>query len=129
MKTLKAVFVLLSVIIISGCASVPFAGKKVRYVEVHSRSCYVCQRMEKVIDELDSKYGSQVEIDSYSDSSDEGGEYVEKYKITKFPANIMLDATGAVFFRYDGLLDVKALETQFFKKGVTPPPDAGTAVK
>ncbi|MCE5300688.1 MAG: thioredoxin family protein [Spirochaetia bacterium] len=118
-KIILAAAAFLTVLSVTGCVS---AGvKKAKYISIDSRGCYICQRMEKVIEEVESKYGSEVEIITTSDSSDTGEEYVKKYGINKFPANIFTDMDGKVFFRYDGLLDFKAVEEILKKKGIGLP--------
>jgi thiol-disulfide isomerase/thioredoxin len=105
MKKLNCLAVFILSFLLTGCAGGMLYSKKVRYIEVNSRDCYVCQRMEPLIDEMVKTYGNIIDISTYSDTSDSGSEIVKKYNIKKYPANIFMDGNGTVFFRYEGLLD------------------------
>lgn len=118
MKINLAVF-LVFVIMLSGCAT--GGGKKIRYLEINSRDCYVCQRMEPIINAIESEFSDSVDISTYSGSSDNGMDLVKKYNIKKYPANIFLDDKGTVFFRYEGLMDIMAIKGVFKTKGVIAP--------
>ena len=120
MKTLsvKAAAVLLA-FVLTGCASGGL--KKVTYMEINDRGCYVCQRMEPIIDEIEKQYGNEINITTYSGTSESGMDIVKKYNIKKFPANIFLDETGMVFFRHEGLLDIQAIKSVLKTKGIYGP--------
>jgi len=105
--------------LLTGCAT--SGARKVSYIEINSRGCYVCQRMDQVITDIEKEYGSQVEITSYSGTSEGAADIIKKYNIRKYPANIFLDDKGAVFFRYEGLLDTQAVKNVLKSKGVTGP--------
>jgi thiol-disulfide isomerase/thioredoxin len=100
----------------AGCAS--YNAKKVRYMEISGRGCYVCERMNGVVDEISREYGNEVDISTYAETSDTGADLIKKYNITKFPSNIMTDNKDNVIFRYDGLLDVTALKEILRTKGI-----------
>jgi thiol-disulfide isomerase/thioredoxin len=135
---LIAAAVLLALLAAAGCASIAYNGKKVRYMEISGRGCYVCERMNSVLDEISKEFGDVVDISSYSETSEEGADLIKKYNITKFPSNIMTDNKDNVFFRYDGLLDVTAIKDILRTKGIgvkpagitsnaSPAPMTGTA--
>ena len=121
-KTFAAAAVL-AVFITAGCSSLSY-NKKVRYMEISGRGCYVCERMDPVVDEISKEFGNVVDIYTYSETSDAGTDLVKKYNITKFPSNIMTDEKGDVFFRYDGLLDVPAIRDILRTRGIGVTPAA-----
>jgi len=115
-----SIAVILSVLfLLQGCASM--TGKKVRYMEISTKECYICQRMDPIINEIESEYGNEVDISTYSGKSDGGEDLIKKYNIKKFPANIFLDDKDAVFFRYEGLLDVRSIKDVLKMKGIGVP--------
>lgn len=107
------------ILMLSGCASGGL--KKVTYIEISDRGCYVCQRMDPIIDEIEKQYGNDINITTYSGISEGTADIIKKYNIKKFPANIFLDETGAVFFRHEGLLDVQAIKGVLKTKGIYAP--------
>lgn len=117
--------VALIVAVTAGCAS--YNAKKVRYMEISGRGCYVCERMNSVVDEISREYGEVVDISTYAETSDTGADLIKKYNITKFPSNIMTDNKDNVIFRYDGLLDVAAIKEVLRTKGIGIKPKDVTA--
>lgn len=105
----KIVLLILSAaFILPGCAG---AGvKKLKYVELHNRDCSICNRMIPVIEAVSIKYAGKVDVDSYSTSSDTGESYEEDYRVKKFPANLFFDQQGSLYYRHEGLMDIKAVE-------------------
>jgi hypothetical protein len=95
------------------CATVP---GKLKYVELHTRECNICNRNIPMIEAIQAKYNGIVDIDSYGSNSDTGEDLVEQYGVKKYPSNLFMDSKGVLFFRYDGLLDQKAVEEIIEKK-------------
>jgi hypothetical protein len=116
-KTQILAILLLLALFVCSCASI-YAGKRVRYVELRNHGCYICQRMDAVTDEIVAKYSSEVDFTSYTDSLDEGAQLIKKYNVTRFPSNLLFDTKGNLVFRYDGVLDLRAIEEQLFRMGV-----------
>ncbi|MEI7542482.1 MAG: thioredoxin family protein [bacterium] len=119
MNNIKWFLTLILVILLASCASLGY--KKVSYMQINSRGCYVCQRMEPVLDIIEKEYGNIVDISTYAATSDDTVAIIKKYNIKKFPANIFLDDKGNVFFRYEGLLDAKAIRDVLKIKGIESP--------
>jgi thiol-disulfide isomerase/thioredoxin len=114
MKKSALILVLLSgSAMFSSCATVP---GKLKYTELHSRDCSICNRMTPVLEAAAAKYSGLVEVESYGNTSDTGESLVEKYGIKRYPANIFTDRDGIVFFRYEGLLDSRSVEQILDKK-------------
>jgi thiol-disulfide isomerase/thioredoxin len=104
----RLVFAMLVLALASSCATTP--SGKLKYIELYTRNCNICNRMAPVLEAASSKYGNLLDVESYSTSLDTGEELQKKYNIKKFPANLFLDGQGALFFRYEGLLDQKSVE-------------------
>jgi thiol-disulfide isomerase/thioredoxin len=104
----RLVFAILLLALVSSCATMP--SGKLKYIELYTRDCNICNRMAPVLEAASSKYGNLLDVESYSTALDTGEEIQKKYNIKKFPANLFLDADGVIFFRYEGLLDNKAVE-------------------
>lgn len=119
MNNMKLFLAFILLIALTSCSS--FGYKKISYMQINSRGCYVCQRMEPVLDVIEKEYGSIVDISTYAATSDGTEAIVKKYNIKKFPANIFLDDKGNVFFRYEGLLDAKAIRDVLKTKGIESP--------
>lgn len=114
LKELKTVlvFIVSSVLLVS-CAT---TSGKLKYIELHTRECNICNRMIPVMEAASVKYKETLDVETYGSTSDTGAELVEKYKIRKYPANLFLDPQGNLFFRYEGLLDQKSVEEILDKK-------------
>jgi thiol-disulfide isomerase/thioredoxin len=105
----KNMFVFLLLPLLAASCATTHAGK-LQYAELYSRDCNICNRMTPVIEAAAAKYGNTVDIESYGPNSDTGEELEKKYNVKKFPANLFMDADGMIFFRYEGLLDLKSVE-------------------
>lgn len=60
---------------------IPFADFKVTFIELGSVRCIPCQKMQKVMESVEKKYGEQVNTIFYDVWTSEGKPYAEKYKI------------------------------------------------
>jgi thiol-disulfide isomerase/thioredoxin len=83
---------------------------KIKYYNIYGRDCNVCHRMDDDLDALDVKYKDSVEVMRLSDTSDTGEDLIKQYRVSRYPLNIFYGKDGKVFFRYDGILDKKAIE-------------------
>jgi thioredoxin 1 len=85
-------------------------------VELGSKTCIPCRRMEKVMDELRDKYGDRIEIVFYNVKEDI--EIARKYKIRVIPTQVFIDTTGREFFRHEGFFTLESIEAVFAEMGV-----------
>ena len=106
---IKIVLVLLIIAALAASCATTASGR-LKYIELHSRDCNICNRMSPVIEAAAAKYDRVVDVETYATSGDTGEDLEKKYNIKKFPANLFLDANGMLFFRYEGLLDQKSVE-------------------
>jgi thiol-disulfide isomerase/thioredoxin len=106
--------VIAAALALSACAG---AGtRKLKYVELYTRDCNICNRMPPIIEALALKYPESVNFETYSASGDYGGEIAEKYRTKKYPANLFLDADENLFFKYEGFMDQRSIEDVIDRK-------------
>ncbi len=73
---------------------------KVRFLELGSKSCDACVRMQPVMDSIRTKYGNQIDvvfIDLIKHYS-----YVDKYKVEVMPTQVFLDSNNNEIHRHVG---------------------------
>lgn len=91
---------------------------KVTFIELGSVKCIPCQKMQKVIKEVESKYPKQVKTIFYDVWTDEGEPFGETYKINLIPTQVFLDEKGVEYFRHEGFFEFKKLDSILKLKGV-----------
>jgi L-rhamnose mutarotase len=99
---------LLFIFIFGGCAGT--GPKRMKFYSLTSRDCNVCHRMDNDLDAVEAEYKDTVEVSSYSDTSDTGEDLAKKNNIKRYPGNIFLDENGKLLFKYEGILDKRAME-------------------
>ncbi len=110
----KTCLFLLLLFLFYSCATT--RSGKLKYYNITTRECNVCHRMDPVIESVEAKYRDKVEVGTYSDMSDAVEDILKKYKISRYPLNIFFDQEGKMFYKYEGILDQKAIEEILDKK-------------
>lgn len=97
---------------------ISFANYKVTFIELGSVRCIPCQKMQIVMDSVETKYGDQVNIIFYDVWTPEGKPYARKYKIDLIPTQVLFDSHGKEFYRHEGYFPIEELEKVLSKQGV-----------
>jgi thioredoxin 1 len=66
-----------------------------------SGRCYSCQQMEKILQAVKNRYGSQVDIRLIYVEKDQ--DLARQYKVMLIPTQVFVDASGKEVFRHMGL--------------------------
>jgi thioredoxin 1 len=66
-----------------------------------SGRCYSCQQMEKILQAIKARYGSQVDIRLVYIDKDQ--DLARRYKVILIPTQVFVDASGKEIFRHMGL--------------------------
>ena len=66
-----------------------------------SGRCYSCQQMEKILQTVKARYGSQVDIRLIYVDKDR--DLASRYKVILIPTQVFVDASGKEVFRHMGL--------------------------
>ncbi len=91
---------------------------KVTFIELGSVNCVPCRMMQKVMHQIEEKYGDQVKIIFYDVWTAEGKPYAKKYGIRAIPTQVFLDKNGNEYFRHVGFYPFDAVEEILKKQGV-----------
>lgn len=86
-------------------------------VELGSKTCIPCRRMEKVMDELRQKYGEHLDIEFYDVKEDI--EVARLYRIRVIPTQVFIDTSGREIYRHEGFFPMAEIEPVLVKMGVS----------
>lgn len=91
---------------------------KVTFIELGSKNCIPCKKMEPIMEAIKKKYPEQVEVKFYDVRTNEGRPYAKKYGIRVIPTQVFLDAEDNEFYRHQGFFPQKELEKVLKQEGV-----------
>ncbi|MFA8342867.1 MAG: thioredoxin family protein [Rhodothermaceae bacterium] len=119
----KNVLLILSFVIFSGimfaqsgsCCS---AKPKVTFVELGSKNCIPCKKMQPVMDAIEKKYGKQVKVVFHDVWKADQKKYATQYKIKIIPTQVFLDENGKEFHRHEGFYPENEIDKILQKKGL-----------
>jgi thioredoxin 1 len=83
---------------------------KVTFIELGSVKCIPCQKMQKVIKQVEENYPSQVKTIFYDVWTEGGKKYAEIYNINLIPTQVFLDEKGKEFYRHEGFFPFEELD-------------------
>ncbi|HFS68145.1 MAG TPA: thioredoxin [Flavobacteriia bacterium] len=112
MKKLKYILLLLPFIISCNKEVKP----KVTFIELGSVKCIPCQKMQKVIAQVNEKYPEKVKTVFYDVWTKEGEPYADKYQINLIPTQVFLDENGKEYFRHEGYFPFEELKKVLHQK-------------
>ena len=95
-----------------------FENYKVTFVELGSVKCVPCKMMVPVMEDVDEKYGSEVNVVFHDVWTPEGRPYAQEYGIRGIPTQVFLDENGKEFHRHVGFYPKEQLIEVLRKKGV-----------
>ncbi len=91
---------------------------KVTFIELGSVNCIPCRMMKKVMDQVEEKYGPQVNIIFYDVWTPAGKPYAMQYRIRSIPTQVFLDKDGSEYFRHAGFFPFNELEKVLKQQGI-----------
>ena len=92
------------------------SGYQITFLEFGSTGCVTCKRMEKVINEIQVKYSSTVNVVFLNITLLENHNLMKYYGISVIPTQVLLDRSGNEFFRHIGFYSTKNLSNQINKR-------------
>lgn len=75
---------------------------KVTFIELGSVNCVPCRMMQPIMEAVEKKYGSTVNVVFYDVWTEEGKPFGKTYRIRAIPTQVFLDVDGKEFFRHEG---------------------------
>jgi thioredoxin 1 len=98
--------------------AVPAEKKKVTFVELGSVKCIPCKMMQPIMKDIETEYGSQVDVVFHDVWTEEGRPYAEQYRIRAIPTQVFLDENGKEYSRHEGYFPKEDLVKVLKQKGV-----------
>ena len=83
---------------------------KVTFIELGSVRCIPCQKMQKVIKQVEEKYPTKVKTIFYDVWTNEGKEATKNFEFDLIPTQIFLDKNGKEYARHEGYFEFEELE-------------------
>lgn len=89
---------------------------KVTFVELGSKGCIPCDKMQPILEEIEKEYQGQVEVIFYDVKTPAGRPYAQEFGVRAIPTQVFLDKDGNEYFRHLGFFPkeevVKVLQQQ-----------------
>ncbi|MFP4466730.1 MAG: thioredoxin fold domain-containing protein [Candidatus Goldiibacteriota bacterium] len=95
-----------------------FGDYKITFVELGSVKCVPCKMMVPVMEEIDEKYGNEVNIVFHDVWTPEGRPFAKEYGIRGIPTQVFLDENGKEFHRNMGFYPKERIVEVLRQKGV-----------
>ena len=89
---------------------------EITFLEFGSKGCSACKRMESVMEEIGSKYSSQLNVVFLNVLKPESQNLMKLYGIAVIPTQIILDRKGKEFFRHSGYISTDELEKEIIRE-------------
>lgn len=75
---------------------------KMTFVELGSVNCIPCRAMQPVMQSIEKKYGSQIQVVFYDVWTPAQQHYAREYNIRLIPTQVFLDPLGIEILRHEG---------------------------
>jgi len=89
---------------------------KVTFLELGSKGCIPCDKMQPIMEEIEKEYQGQVEVIFHDVKTPAGKPYIKEFGIRAIPTQVFLDKDGKEYFRHLGFFPkeevVKVLQQQ-----------------
>ena len=92
----------------------------ITFVELGSVNCIPCKAMQKVMKDVEEKYGTQIRITFYDVWKEEQAHYAQDYNIRLIPTQVFLDSNGKELLRHEGYFPEKDIDAFLQSKGLRP---------
>ena len=92
---------------------------KVTFVELGSKGCIPCDKMQPIMNEIEKEYQGQVEVIFHDVKTPAGKPYIKEFGLRAIPTQVFLDKEGNEYFRHLGFFPkeeiIKVLQQQGVK--------------
>ena len=87
---------------LTGPLATPSRAAGATIVEFRSTICPFCYQQAEILKELQSKYGGQISVMYYNNSTDQP--MFDKYNVSLVPTLLIMGPSGSVMYRHEGLM-------------------------
>lgn len=91
---------------------------EITFLEFGAKGCSACKSMERVMEEMQSKYPGRVNVVFMNILKPESQNLMKLYGIVAIPTQVILDKNGKEFFRHTGYISTQELSKQINEHGV-----------
>jgi len=92
---------------------------KATFVELGSKGCIPCDKMQPILEEIEKEYQGKVEVIFHDVKTPAGKPYIKEFGVRAIPTQVFLDKDGNEYFRHLGFFPkeevVKVLQQQGVK--------------
>ncbi|MDD4765120.1 MAG: thioredoxin family protein [Anaerovoracaceae bacterium] len=92
---------------------------KATFVELGSKGCIPCDKMQPILEEIEKEYQGQVEVIFHDVKTPAGNPYIKEFGVRAIPTQVFLDKDGNEYFRHLGFFPkeevIKVLQQQGVK--------------
>ena len=90
-------------------------GYQITFLEFGATGCSSCRMMEKVMEEVKSKYPSEIKVQFLNVLLPANQDMMKYYGVAAIPTQVLLDETGKEVFRHTGYFSFDDLDKEFQK--------------
>lgn len=91
---------------------------KITFLELGSLSCVPCKKMEPVLESIEKRYGSQIDVIFHDVKKNR--EIAKLYNIRLIPTQVFLDKKGNELLRHEGFFPEPNIDEFLLSKGLKP---------
>lgn len=90
-------------------------GYQITFLEFGATGCSSCRKMEKVMEEVRSKYPSEIKVQFLNVLLPDNQDMMKYYGVAAIPTQVLLDISGKEVFRHTGYFSFDDLINEFQK--------------
>ena len=83
------------------------------FLEFGSTGCSACRQMERVMETVRTQHAGRVQVVFVNVSRKENQELAEYFGIATIPTQVLLDRSGAEYYRHNGYISAEELAKHF----------------
>ncbi|MFO7928060.1 MAG: thioredoxin family protein [Candidatus Humimicrobiaceae bacterium] len=96
----------------------PASEVKVTFVELGSKGCIPCDKMQPILEEIEKEYQGQVEVIFHDVKTPAGKPYIKEFGVRAIPTQVFLDKDGKEYFRHLGFFPKEEVVKVLQQRGV-----------
>jgi thioredoxin 1 len=93
---------------------------EITFIEIGSKGCSACKRMEAVINDIRKQYPDKVNVVFFNILKSESQQLMKYYGVVAIPTQIFLDRNGNEIFRHTGFISTEEIKAKLLELGVKP---------